>query len=308
MTVPNQIRVQIIKSKADKKNLYKIVNLDADTKAMKKLSGSGYKLWSYLSKNQDGYLDELSPVAFENYSGVKRSTYYTAKEELIAAGYLVQKECGSNIYFFYEACPEIGHGINTSPEIGHPCPENRHASPEINIEILQNNTNTKTILQKSVMEEKNAVKTKEEVTQWQTEVVANDYQKQFQNELLGFARRLPICGKDAQQTVSQIQQLRDSGRSYEWIAKGLALRNDSDWLAGGFGLLIGKSANCTAFQAKIGKQILVPKEYTEEELSELQKPSKIIEVTFGQLNNARAASKQSSSIDGLYDLNSVLEM
>lgn len=57
----------------------------------------------------------------------------------------------ATIYFFYENSPESGQEIIISPKSGHQCPENRHNSPEINIEILQDNTDIKTILQQPVL-------------------------------------------------------------------------------------------------------------------------------------------------------------
>lgn len=102
MSVPNQKTVQLAtRTKRDADNLYSMNNLDALQMAMQVLNGSGLKLWLYMNKNQDGYKFELSRVDCAKW-GIKKDSYYSAVEELINKGFLVQDHYGSNHYWFHE--------------------------------------------------------------------------------------------------------------------------------------------------------------------------------------------------------------
>ena len=83
-----------------------MMNLDAMQEAMKVLNGSGLKLWLYLNKNQDGYKFELSRVECAKW-GIKKDSYYSAVEELVKKGFLVQDHFGSNLFWFYESAVSV---------------------------------------------------------------------------------------------------------------------------------------------------------------------------------------------------------
>jgi hypothetical protein len=55
------------------------------------IKGESLKLWLYLNKNQDGYTFDLSQKALEAW-GLKKDSYYTAKDKLIELGYLIPIE------------------------------------------------------------------------------------------------------------------------------------------------------------------------------------------------------------------------
>lgn len=100
MSVPNQKKIKINKEICDSSNLYATINLDALHAAMKDLTKIGaFKLWLYLSKNQDGYEFDLSCVDCGAW-GIKKDTYHNAVNELISRGYLI--EIGKNRYIFRE--------------------------------------------------------------------------------------------------------------------------------------------------------------------------------------------------------------
>ena len=102
MSVPNQERIIVKKSKTNKDNLYLCANLEALQEAMTIIkNSSALKLWLYLVKNQNGYEFELSQVDCQKW-GISRSSYYRAKNELIELGYLVPVREGSNIFSFFD--------------------------------------------------------------------------------------------------------------------------------------------------------------------------------------------------------------
>ena len=100
MSVPNQKKIKINKEICDSSNLYATINLEALHAAMKDLTKIGaFKLWMYLSKNQDGYEFDLSCVDCGTW-GIKRDSYHGAVNELIDKGYLVKNN--QNRYIFNE--------------------------------------------------------------------------------------------------------------------------------------------------------------------------------------------------------------
>ena len=102
-TVPNQKVVTIAsRVKRDKDHLYLMANIDALSEAIKKLNGSGLKMWLYLNKNQDNYKFALSQKDAQDF-GIKKDSYYKGIEELIAKGYLCQSCEGSNHFYFCES-------------------------------------------------------------------------------------------------------------------------------------------------------------------------------------------------------------
>ena len=104
--VANQRVIRVNKALTDKQNIYTKNNLSALDEAARRLqSKGGFKLYMYMAKNQDKYEFALSSAFFCEWSGLGRTAYTTAFEELIKEGYLIpydkskQKETR---FLFYE--------------------------------------------------------------------------------------------------------------------------------------------------------------------------------------------------------------
>ena len=104
--VPNQKELTTKKTKCSgkiKDEYYTAINLNVLQEAMKELSGSAFKLWVYLGKNQDNYTFALSRVDAMNWCGFSRNTFTNAFAELEKEGYLVQDKNKKYHYDFYES-------------------------------------------------------------------------------------------------------------------------------------------------------------------------------------------------------------
>ena len=101
----NQKAIRIIKTAADKENIYGIFNKDIMYEAMRQLTPSAFKLWCYLGLNQNGYEFGLSFTDVHEKCGISRSTYYDAVKELEEKNYLVKVQLYDNLegYLFVEA-------------------------------------------------------------------------------------------------------------------------------------------------------------------------------------------------------------
>lgn len=145
MSVPNQKTVKLApRVRRDAEHLYSMNNLDALQAAMQTLNGSGLKLWLYLNKNQDGYRFELSRIDCAKW-GIKKDSYYSAVEELIQKGFLVQDHYGSNMFWFHEAAvSERPKSFSEIPIKESKKPQNESEKAERNItnstEIIKNTT------------------------------------------------------------------------------------------------------------------------------------------------------------------------
>lgn len=145
MSVPNQKTVQLAaRTRRDADNLYSMNNLDALQMAMQVLNGSGLKLWLYMNKNQDGYKFELSRVDCAKW-GIKKDSYYSAVEELINKGFLVQDHYGSSHYWFHEKAVSerpkfFSESANEVAENPKSESENTERNNTNNTEIIKNNT------------------------------------------------------------------------------------------------------------------------------------------------------------------------
>ena len=84
--------------------------------AMIDLKATGFKLWCYMNKNQDGHTFALSAVDAIKWGVGCRKSYDNAVKELIEKGYLV--ETSSNHFTFYELphSKEIIVTVNKSGE------------------------------------------------------------------------------------------------------------------------------------------------------------------------------------------------
>ena len=67
---------------------------------MRDLKGEHFKLWCYLAHFPEGTDYALGQVPVENTTGIKKDTYYKAKDALIEKGYLVPE--GSDCWTFHE--------------------------------------------------------------------------------------------------------------------------------------------------------------------------------------------------------------
>ena len=102
MSVPNQKKI-IIERSSDlvKKDYLKVSNENLNL-AMYDLKPSAFMLWIYFCDNQNGYHLDLYPVDFTNKTGLSRSTYDRAFEELENKGYLKKSKNKKNLYLFNE--------------------------------------------------------------------------------------------------------------------------------------------------------------------------------------------------------------
>ena len=100
MSVPNQ-RIILVNRAPNHKRNFTQIDKDISMEAFKKLNYPEFKLWYYLCGNVNGYKIELSYVAVENQTGIKRSSYYDAFNSLQSKGYL--KLIQGNLYNFFEA-------------------------------------------------------------------------------------------------------------------------------------------------------------------------------------------------------------
>lgn len=106
-TVPNQKVIEINKEPC-KGKIFAMNNMEALDYAARVLqTKAGFKLWSFLSKNQDKYTFALSSQLFMEWSGVGYTAYTTAIKELEDNGFLSCKNKDSNIYIFYEMPKEL---------------------------------------------------------------------------------------------------------------------------------------------------------------------------------------------------------
>jgi hypothetical protein len=102
---PNQFTVVSGKRmKTNSENLYAKMNLEALQGACEDLNGIALKLYLYLAKNREDFKLALSPTAARSW-GIKKDSYYKAKDELIEKGYLVDK--GNSVYEFWDAPEKV---------------------------------------------------------------------------------------------------------------------------------------------------------------------------------------------------------
>lgn len=102
-TYPNQRTITVNKKKCDKDNKYTTNNLAAlDEAAFNLQSKGGFKLYIYIAKNQDKYSFALSSRDFISWSGLSRTSYRSAFEELEKYGYLVKTPQLDDVYVFYD--------------------------------------------------------------------------------------------------------------------------------------------------------------------------------------------------------------
>lgn len=102
----NQKTVKTNKEKCDRNNYYATINLDALQFAVASLSGDGFKMWVYFSKNQNGWVQQLSSKHAQETFNLSKRRYDNAIKELIEGGFLVDANTNPddvvNSWEFYE--------------------------------------------------------------------------------------------------------------------------------------------------------------------------------------------------------------
>jgi len=268
-TYPNQNIIIINQLPRDKNNFYGMFNKAALTKARRELGGSAFKIWTYINENANGYKFALSQIDVQEKTDVKKSAYYTAREELISKGFLVEIE-GSNVLQFFEngASPENGKS-NTAPvqkteNVAKDFPENGNKAemrtpnkkladstvqksiqdipekepnipekelnvPETNREILQD-----TIETKYTYIQDDEFQNLEIQPQWQE---YNPYPSLSLTSEQKVVRALPLmAGKQSLTELnSSVSQLLEKGKSYEWILAAIDSNTFANWQKYGFG-------------------------------------------------------------------------
>ena len=103
-TVPNQriVNIKKIDKKTNEIEGYMISNRPGLAEASRRLqSKGGFKLYMYLSKHSD-YTLALSSSDFCEWSGLSRTAYTTAFEELIKESFLIPVNNKKTIFNFFE--------------------------------------------------------------------------------------------------------------------------------------------------------------------------------------------------------------
>lgn len=95
----NMVVTAAHKEPCDENHPYCTISVEAFKKAVSELNGAGLALWCYLVTNQNGYSLDLSPADAAKW-GIKRSSFYRAKDELTQLGYIKYLE--GNDFIFYE--------------------------------------------------------------------------------------------------------------------------------------------------------------------------------------------------------------
>lgn len=91
---PNQQMVYINKNISHSKNYYFSMDTLKTLEAMRKLTGTAFKMYVYLSQNTDGHSIYLSGSDFCKSTGLSDRTYILAKKELLQKHYLVLRDDG----------------------------------------------------------------------------------------------------------------------------------------------------------------------------------------------------------------------
>ena len=78
-----------------------VYSLKHNRDAMQSLTKSAYYLYTYLVQNQDGYTFTLRRKHVMDITGLSKTSYYEALQELIDKHYIIESSEG---YEFYE-CP-----------------------------------------------------------------------------------------------------------------------------------------------------------------------------------------------------------
>lgn len=171
-TYANQKVIKVNKAVSNKENLYGIINKECMYTAMSDLKYNEFKVFMYISTNQDSYEFALSPQDIANKCGGNKREIQKSIESLIEKGYIRQVKEDSNRYDFFEDSNVLKNNIGDLDDVlenNIPYVEKQHTlcgkttQPMLknNIEILQDNTNNTTILHSEVKTNADAFPVKE---------------------------------------------------------------------------------------------------------------------------------------------------
>lgn len=102
MSVPNQKKIIIERSSESVRKDYLKVSNENLNLAMYNLKPTTFMLWIYFTDNSNGYTLDLYPIDFLEKTGLSRSTYDRAFEELEDKGYIIKSKKQKNLYLFNE--------------------------------------------------------------------------------------------------------------------------------------------------------------------------------------------------------------
>lgn len=113
---PNQYSIVInreaVKNSSGKNRPYLIVYNDNLTTAMKKLSGTAFKVYIYLISNKDNYKLKYSPQAIANEIGIGKDSARKALKEFEAKRYIIPDREHPSSLQFYEYNSYVGESSN----------------------------------------------------------------------------------------------------------------------------------------------------------------------------------------------------
>ncbi len=95
MPAPNQRHITIHRNEKELNELrssgykYSFSIHAYDRAAMRELSGNGFKLYTFLKNNQDGYRFFLNETAVYNATGLQKKAYLAAFRELVEHRFLI---------------------------------------------------------------------------------------------------------------------------------------------------------------------------------------------------------------------------
>ena len=100
--VPKQRQITVKRTNDDKAKPFIYVSHNIIDEAVNRLQSlGGFKLYIYILKNKPNEAFNLYSSDFMKWSGLSRTAYGTAFDELVDEGYLILKEGTSTIYTFY---------------------------------------------------------------------------------------------------------------------------------------------------------------------------------------------------------------
>ena len=132
---PNQYSIVInreaVKTSSGKNRPYLIAYNDNLTTAMKKLSGTAFKVYIYLLSNKDNYKLEYSPQAIANEIGISKDSARKALKEFEVKRYIIpDREHPSSLQFYeYNSYVEESSNPNDFQEIKYNYVPVKHKEP-----------------------------------------------------------------------------------------------------------------------------------------------------------------------------------
>ena len=234
-TYPNQKVVTVKKPKYEKNFI--TVSISEVEEAFIILTRTELAIYFYLCGNKDGYTFALSPEHIMTQYKISKSSYHRAIERLIELRYLVAN--GGNQYIFcpsrptgeymennpvstteYKENPKMGQEV---PLVNTGCPTGEYkVYSQVNTEIDKKN-NINKIDNPSTGKEPE--EPENEYVKWTREKEQKDRQA-----AIDIAQQIP-------NSFNSIKQLREQGRSWEWIRTALEKKSLDVWQNKGLGML-----------------------------------------------------------------------